>query len=310
VAVDGAGDVYIDDTGNNLIKEWTAANGNVISLVSSGMQSSGVAVDIAGNVYIANSSSGTITKWTAASNVVTTLVSSGLSWPQGTAVDGTGNVYFANQLGGSVMEWMAANGALITLASQPSVSKPSSAAVDSVGDVFIADSALNAILEVPYAFVDATPKLEGMAAGSDALPSVLPASADLLAPFAPASDQPWLTITGAANGIVSFSFTANPGAARTGHITLLGQSIPITQGVIGTAPTLTGLQMQGNGVLQFSFTNVPSASFTVLSTTNLALPLTDWTVAGAVAEIVAGQYQFTSQPTTNDAQRFYTVRTP
>ena len=36
VAVDGAGNVYIADTGNSAIKKWTAANSNVTTLVSSG----------------------------------------------------------------------------------------------------------------------------------------------------------------------------------------------------------------------------------------------------------------------------------
>ena len=34
VAVDGVGNVYIADIRNNAIKEWTEANGNVITLVS------------------------------------------------------------------------------------------------------------------------------------------------------------------------------------------------------------------------------------------------------------------------------------
>jgi hypothetical protein len=48
----------------------------------------------------------------------------------------------------------------------------------------------------------------------------------------------------------------------------------------------------------------------VLSTTNLSLPLNNWTVAGSPTNIASGVFQFTTQPTTNDAQRFYTVRSP
>ena len=55
VAVDGSGNVYIADTGNNAIKEWVAANNTVTTLVSSGLnRPCGVAVDGAGNVYIAD----------------------------------------------------------------------------------------------------------------------------------------------------------------------------------------------------------------------------------------------------------------
>ena len=80
VAVDGAGNVYIADTGNNAIKKWTAASNTVTTLVSSGLSyPTGVAVDGAGNVYIADTGNNAIKEWTAANNTVTTLVSSGLS---------------------------------------------------------------------------------------------------------------------------------------------------------------------------------------------------------------------------------------
>jgi len=63
-------------------------------------------------------------------------------------------------------------------------------------------------------------------------------------------------------------------------------------------------------IIIFTFTNGAAMSFTVLSTTNLSLPLSDWTVAGAATNAAPGMFQFTSQPTTNDAQRFYGVRSP
>jgi len=66
VAVDGAGNVYIADTSDDAIKEWTPANGNLTALVSQMSNPQGVAVDGAGNVYIADSSDGAIKEWTAA----------------------------------------------------------------------------------------------------------------------------------------------------------------------------------------------------------------------------------------------------
>jgi len=53
VAVDGAGNVYIVDTGNRAIKKWTAASNTVSTLVAPSNANSitGVAVDGAGNVY-------------------------------------------------------------------------------------------------------------------------------------------------------------------------------------------------------------------------------------------------------------------
>lgn len=59
---------------------------------------------------------------------------------------------------------------------------------------------------------------------------------------------------------------------------------------------------------QFSFTNSPIADFTVLASTNLALPLAQWTILGNVEQF-AGQFQFTDADTTNRA-RFYRVVSP
>jgi hypothetical protein len=100
-------------------------------------------------------------------------------------------------------------------------------------------------------------------------------------------DAPDLT-----NGITSFSLAISQ---------VIPPSLPLV---------LNGAQMVGNGVLQFAFTNNPGASFTVLSSTNLSLALSNWTVVGFPTSTVPGQFQYTSQPTTNDSHRFYVVRSP
>jgi hypothetical protein len=64
------------------------------------------------------------------------------------------------------------------------------------------------------------------------------------------------------------------------------------------------------GAFQISFTNLSGLGFTVLATTNLALPLSNWTVLGAPTEAPPGQYQFTDAQATNNPQRFYRVRSP
>ncbi len=229
VAVDGAGNVYIADYGDNAIKKWVVAGNTVTTLVSGLNEPWGVAVDGAGNVYIADFNNKAIKKWTAANNTVTTLVASGVNWPTGVAVDGAGNVYIADYYNNAIKKWVAANNTLTTLLAS-GLYAPFGVAVDGVGNVYIADTGNNVVKELPHAFVDRTTKSEGAAAGSDVLPVVLPATANLLAPFAPTSDQPWLTITGITNGVVSFAFGANTsGTNRNAHITLLGQAIAIAQ---------------------------------------------------------------------------------
>ena len=49
---------------------------------------------------------------------------------------------------------------------------------------------------------------------------------------------------------------------------------------------------------------------TVLATTNLLLPLTNWTVLGTVTDNPPGQFQFSDPQATNHPLRFYRVRSP
>jgi DNA-binding beta-propeller fold protein YncE len=311
VALDSVGNVYIADTYNSAIKEWMAASNNVNTLVPSGLSLPfGVSVDCAGNAYIADTLNNAIEEWTAANNTVTTLAL-GLSQPRGVAVDGAGNVYIADQANNAIKEWMATSNTVTTLVAS-GLNYPWGVAVDGAGNVYMADYGNNAIKELLHAFVDPTAKAETAAAGNDALPVVLPATANLTGPFAPASDSDWLTINRSINGVVSFAFTANPFAtSRTANISLLGQTIPVTQSAAPVIPpNLTGLTILSNGAFQFCFINNQGASFTVLTTTNLSLPLTNWTVLGTPTNNGSGQYQFTDLTATNYGQRFYRVSSP
>jgi hypothetical protein len=64
----------------------------------------------------------------------------------------------------------------------------------------------------------------------------------------------------------------------------------------------------GNGNFQFSFTNQSSATYEVLGTTNVSLPVAQWSVLGLPAHLGGGLYQFTDALAPNHAQRFYILR--
>ncbi len=104
------------------------------------------------------------------------------------------------------------------------------------------------------------------------------------------------------NGIPSVS-SDPPDIPSTENI--LNISVPVP-----TPPNLTGPQKLADGSFQFAFTNSVGALFGVLTSTNLALPMTNWTVLDGVTEIPLGQFQFTDLQLTNDAQRFYRVFSP
>jgi len=187
----------------------------------------------------------------------------------------------------------------------------SGVAVDHARNVYAADDLGTMVWVIPHAFLNPAPKWENGYAGSDALPAVFPANTRLDAQFAPASDQPWLTITGVTNGVVSYSFTANLGTSnRVAHINVLGVPVTITQSVVVTPPALAVAYAGpgGGGDIQISFTNNPDATFTVLTSPNVAAPLATWTVLGAITNLGGGLFQFVT-PGTN-AQQFYRVRSP
>ena len=115
--------------------------------------------------------------------------------------------------------------------------------MDAAGNVYLADHNGDAVREYVHAYVSGVPVTENAAASSDALAVVLPSSQALTGLYVPTSDQSWLTIGTCANGVVNFSFTADTGAARTAHISLLGQQVTVTQGgtpTLGT-PTISAI---------------------------------------------------------------------
>jgi hypothetical protein len=94
----------------------------------------------------------------------------------------------------------------------------------------------------------------------------------------------------------------------------LAPDIGAVEGVYNSAGPgwLAGAARLGNGLFQFGFTNYTDTSFTVLATTNLALPLNFWSSLGPALEtpIGSGQFEFIDPQATNNATRFYRVRSP
>jgi hypothetical protein len=109
------------------------------------------------------------------------------------------------------------------------------------------------------------------------------------------------------NGIpsVPVSDPLSPLIDIPGKGNILDVSVPVP-----TASTLTKLTTLGDGSYQFGFTNTVGALFGVLATTNLALPVTNWTVLGSVTETSLGQFRFIDAQAALYPQRFYCVYSP
>jgi hypothetical protein len=79
---------------------------------------------------------------------------------------------------------------------------------------------------------------------------------------------------------------------------------------IATPPEMITLPESAASGFQLAFVNTSGATFSVLTATNLSLPLSNWTVMGQALELAPGQFQFTDPQTTNAPQRFYRVSSP
>lgn len=73
---------------------------------------------------------------------------------------------------------------------------------------------------------------------------------------------------------------------------------------------LTGATMMPGGAFRFGFTNTPGATFSAWSTTNVSLPLNNWTALGAVTEVSPGRFQFTDAQAATAPRQFYRVSSP
>jgi len=179
VAVDAAGNVYVADTINHLIRKITSAGvvttlagtaGSFGSADGTGAAARfeypyGVAVDTAGNVYVADTDNSTIRK-ISPGGVVTTLAGTAgtpesddgtgaaarFKYPSGVAVDAAGNVYVADR-NNHLIRKITSGGAVTTLAGSAGTSGstdgtgaaarfnfPWGVAVDAAGNVYVADS--------------------------------------------------------------------------------------------------------------------------------------------------------------------------
>jgi trimeric autotransporter adhesin len=129
VFVDGAGDLFIADTGNNRIREVVTATGNIQTIAGNGTsgfsgdggpatnaaiaQPTGVFVDLGGNIFIVDNTNNRVREIVAATGDIETVVGNGtggfagdggpalnaeLNNPSGLAGDQSGNLFIADEL--------------------------------------------------------------------------------------------------------------------------------------------------------------------------------------------------------------------
>ncbi|MYS19208.1 Sugar lactone lactonase YvrE [Streptomyces sp. DvalAA-14] len=182
LAVDPANDVFIADTQNNRVVE-VSSKGTVVRVIGGDKpgyagdgkpasrallnQPTGLALDVKGNLYIADSANNVIRRVDARSGVITTVAGDHAA---GTAHDG---------LGGFSGDGGAATSAQLN--------DPQGLAVDSAGDLFVADTFNNAIRQITPAGIITTVVNSSAAAGGESS-GAAPTASKLNTPGAVAVD--------------------------------------------------------------------------------------------------------------------------
>ena len=163
VTVDASGNLFIADSDNNRIRK-VDTNGIITTVAGNGNSTvlgpSSVAVDAVGNLFIADQSNARIRKMATNGTTTTVSTSARLSGPVGVVLDAAGNVLVSDA--GEHVSKIATNGTTTLIAGTGSygysgdggaatnamLSSPCGLALDTRGNLFIADEGNNRIRKI------------------------------------------------------------------------------------------------------------------------------------------------------------------
>jgi serine/threonine protein kinase, bacterial len=163
VVVDGAGNVYVADTGNDRVQELAASTDPVGSWGTPGSEigqfnlPSGIALDPSGHIYVADTGNNRIQKFGPGGKLLAVWGSQGsgsgeFDRPEGIALDAQGNMYVADTGNNRIQKLSPGGKSLATWGTQGSnlgqFNHPGGVAVDRLGRVYVADTDNNRVQQL------------------------------------------------------------------------------------------------------------------------------------------------------------------
>ena len=176
-AVDASGNIYVADANNQAIRRIVPTTGYISTVASPGYGGTGVALDTSGNFYIADGGANIALLGLASNNALyivagnqtagysgdgAVATSAEINSPQGVAVDSSGNIYIADTGNNRIRKVLASNDFISTIvgtgvsgyagnggsATAAKLNTPFNLALDSAGNIYIADTYNNCIRKV------------------------------------------------------------------------------------------------------------------------------------------------------------------
>jgi Bacterial Ig domain/Cadherin-like len=302
VAYEPTGTVLVLDQNNGLIR-LNPSTGAQTVLVGSTQLSNPVSVaeESSGTILVADPMKGLV-RFSNTGTLLTNFPAGSLMAPAGVAVATNGQIFvadaaffFGQAAGCKIVQIDPVTLNQTVISSTGLLTSPVSIAIEPDGNLLSAQFLDNSVVRISY---------------PDGAQSTLTSGTNLNTAFGVAANASGHVFVSSANGAPIVEVNQVNGAQTIVGPNFVFSSLGIA--VVGATapPNMAGVMPLGAGQFLVRFTSAVGTGNTVLGTTNLLLPLTNWSVLGAATEASAGNFQFTDTNAVNQPARFYRVRSP